>query len=984
VALFALTAVHIRADDGVLFRKQIAPLLELRCLSCHGGKARRGGLSLTSAADALKGSDNGPVIVPGKPGESVLLKMISGDKPKMPRDGSPLTAEQVAAVTKWIEQGAAWPDGVTLVNRKADGEKWWSLKPLTRPDVPSVKHADWVRTPVDTFVLRKLEEAGLSPGPEADARTLIRRLTFDLHGLPPTPEEIEAFVKASGAKPQAAYEDLVDRLLASPRYGERWGRHWLDAVHYGDTHGYDKDKLRPNAWPYRDYVIRSLNDDKPYSRFVQEQLAGDVLFPDTADGVLGLGFVAAGPWDFVGHVELREGTLDKKITRTLDRDDMAATAMNTFVSLTVQCARCHDHKFDPISQADYYSLQAVFAAVDRADRPYDLDQAVTAKRAAAEKRQAELTARKKELDAKLLKLGGPELTALDTKIAELGKAPRGGERPEFGYHSQISAKQDTVKWVQVDLGESTAIDAVVYVGCHDTFNNIGAGFGFPVRYKIELSDDAEFKKAEMLLDHTTADVPNPGVQPQSVSVGGKKARYVRVTATKLAPRQNDYIFALAELRVLRPDGSNAAAGAKVSAFDSIEAPVRWTTKNLVDGYYYGVGKEDNSAELAKLQNQRQALLERVTDAALRNETADVEKRLKEAAAELATLKPAGMVFAAATRFAPSGGFTPTNGTPRPVFVLHRGSEKSPKQEVGPGTVGCVSGLESRFTLPANHPEGERRAALARWVTDPKNPLTWRSIVNRVWHYHFGQGIVDTPNDFGKMGGKPSHPELLDWLAVEFRDGGGSLKDLHRLIVTSAVYRQTSDHNADAAKADGGNRLLWRMNRRRLEAEAVRDSVLAVSGRLDSRMGGPGYRPFGFTDDHSPHYKYEEHDPDDPASWRRSVYRFLVRSVPDPFMETLDCADPSLVVEKRNETLTAVQALALMNNKFMVRMAEHFAARAAKAGDSLDAQVSEAWRLALGRPPTADEREVLVGYARKHGLANACRMIFNANEFSFVD
>jgi hypothetical protein len=293
-------------------------------------------------------------------------------------------------------------------------------------------------------------------------------------------------------------------------------------------------------------------------------------------------------------------------------------------------------------------------------------------------------------------------------------------------------------------------------------------------------------------------------------------------------------------------------------------------------------------------------------------------------------------------------------------------------------------LDARFDGAVNQPEGARRAALARWITGPNNPLTWRSIVNRVWHYHFGQGLVDTPNDFGKMGGKPSHPELLDWLAVDFRDRGQSLKDLHRLIVRSSVYRQASTHNPDAAKADSGNRLLWRMNRRRLEAEAVRDAVLAVSGKLDLKMYGPGYRPFGFQEDHSPRYKYDEHDPDDPVSWRRSVYRFLVRSVPDPFMETLDCADPSLIVEKRNETLTAVQALALLNNKFMVRMAEHFAERAAQAGDTLEARVSAPWRLGLGRSPTAEELEVLTAYARKHGLANACRMILNTNEFCFVD
>jgi hypothetical protein len=716
IAVISLAARPIHADEA-FFRREVAPILEQDCLRCHGKKAARGGLSLATAADLRAGSDSGPVVVAGKPGESLLMQMISGDKPKMPKKARPLTKQQVAIITKWIAEGANWPKDIVLRERKDGEQTWWSLRPLGRPAVPSVKTPGWVRTPIDAFILHRLEQQGMKPSAEADRRSLIRRLSFDLLGLPPTPAEIDAFVRDRAPD---AYEKLVDRLLDSPHYGERWARHWLDVVHYGDTHGYDKDKVRPNAWPYRDYVIRAFNQDRPYSRFIKEQIAGDVFYPSSGDGIAGLGFLAAGPWDFVGHVELREGTLDKKITRNLDRDDMVATVMNTFNSLTVQCARCHNHKFDPITQEDYYSLQAVFAAVDRADRPYE--------------------------DA----TGGP-----------------------------------------------------------------------------------------------------------------------------------------------------------------------------------------------------------------------------------------GMVYAAATRFAPAGGFTPTGGKPRPIYLLRRGSEKNPLREVGPGTVACIVGLPSRFAL-AGKPEGERRAALANWITDKNNPLTWLSIVNRVWLYHFGQGIVDTPNDFGRMGGKPSHPELLDWLAVQFRDGGQSIKQLHRLIVTSAAYRQASRDNPAHARLDAGNRLLWRMNRRRLDAESVRDAVLVVSGKLDLKMYGPGFRTFGFLDDHSPHYKYEEYNPDDPAGHRRSVYRFLVRSVPDPFMETLDCPDPSLRVEKRNESLTALQALALLNDKFMLRMAEHFAARVEKMSGELPGQVAAAYRLALGREATTEEGRVLLDYARKHGLANTCRLILNTNEFSFID
>jgi hypothetical protein len=968
------------AADAPFFGKHVAPILEQRCLRCHGDKARKGGLSLATAATALAGGNKGVVIVPGKPDESLLVKMISGPKPKMPRSGAPLTEGQVALICQWIAQGATWPDGLALKDRKFDGDTWWSLTPLSRPPLPAVKNATWVRTPIDAFILSRLEQEGLAPNPQADRRTLIRRLSYDLLGLPPEPAEIDAFVND---KAPDAFDQLVDRLLASPRYGERWGRHWLDVVHYGDTHGYDKDKLRHNAWPYRDYVIRAFNDNKPYSRFVQEQLAGDVLYAGTRDGVVALGFLAAGPWDFVGHVELREGTFDKQITRNLDRDDMVATTMNTFIGLTVQCARCHDHKFDPITQEDYYSLQAVFAAVDRAERTYEPNAVVAERRAELAKRQAELTARRQQLDAKILQLAGADLAAIDKRIDALTKAAQGGERPEFGYHSQIAVAPDVVKWVEVDLGRPTPIEHIVYVGCHDTFNDIGAGFGFPVRYKIEIADDPEFKKGVTLVaDYTRADRPNPGVKPQSVAVGGKRARYVRVTATKLALRAGDYIFALAELTVLTPQGGNAAAGAPVTALDSIEAPPRWRKANLVDGYYYGVGKTDHLPELAKLNEQRRVIMGRVADASLHRNIADLERALNDTAVQLAALPPPGTVYAAATHFTAEGYFTPTNGKPRPIFLLRRGSEKNPVRQVGPGTVACLSGLESRF--PTGYTEGERRAALARWICDPRNPLTWRSIVNRVWHYHFGRGLVETPNDFGRMGATPSHPELLDWLAVEFRDGGQSLKQLHRLLVTSAAYRQSSADNAANDRIDGGNRLLWRMNRRRLEAEAVRDTVLAVGGQLDLTMYGPGFKPFGFKDDHSPHYLYAEHNPDDPASHRRSVYRFLVRSVPEPFMETMDCADPSLRVEKRNETLTALQALALLNDKFMVRMADHFASRIEKTGPDLTARLTAGYRLALGRTPTAEELTLLTRYAQKHGLANVCRLILNTNEFCFVD
>ncbi len=716
--LIVLAAGVVRADER-FFQERVAPIFEARCVHCHEGAKPKGGLSLVTADRLQAGGDSGPAVVAGKPDESLLLEYVSGDEPQMPKGERPLSAAEVATIRKWIVDGAEWQAGIELTDKRQYDLDWWSLRPLNRPSPPAAQ-SEWIRTPIDAFILAKLQERKLAPSPGADRRTLIRRLYFDLVGLPPSFEEVQEFVTDPDPR---AYEKLVDRLLESPDYGERWGRHWLDVVHYGDTHGYDKDKVRPNAWPYRDYVIRAFNDDKPYGRFVEEQIAGDVLYPGAADGIIATGFIAAGPFDFVGQIEVAEGTQSKAITRNLDRDDMVTATIGTFNSMTAQCARCHNHKFDPITQEDYYSLQAVFAGVDRADRPY-------------------------------------------------------------------------------------------------------------------------------------------------------------------------------------PSGGGTAAG--------------------------------------------------------------------------------GVVFAAASEFEPQGAFVPTRGKPRAVNVLKRGSEKDPGAEVGPGACGYLPELGARFHVDDPTSEGARRAASAHWLVDNRNPLTWRSIVNRVWQYHFGRGIVDSPNDFGRMGALPTHPEMLDWLAAEFRDGRQSLKELHRLICTSAVYRQSSGGNAEFERLDGANQFLWRMNRRRLEAEAVRDSVLMVAGKLDAARGGPPFQAFGFKDDHSPHYNYEEYNPDDLRSHRRSVYRTIVRSVPDPFMATLDCADSSALVARRNETLTPLQSLALLNNPFMVRMAEHFAERIEPEGVGTAEQLAAAWRLAFSREPTNLELAPLVEFTDRRGMANACRLIFNMNEFVFID
>jgi hypothetical protein len=636
----------------------------------------------------------------------------------------------------------------------------------------------------------------------------------------------------------------------------------------------------------------------------------------------------------------------------------------------------------------------VFAALDRTDKRYDLDPAVALRRRELEAQQKAQTARRDEIWKSATDAAGAQAQALEQRIAAMKKPQAGltSKAEAYGYHSQISPTPDAVKWVQVDLGKSAVLSKIALHACKDDFNGIGEGFGFPQRFKVEISDDASFTSGvTTIADETQADFANPRLKTLEFPVNGQAARFVRVTATKLGLRKNDYIFALAELGVFDVTEKNVALNVAVTALDSIEAPPRWRKTNLVDAYYPGANLPGAPDELEKLTTQRDRLIGAAMSEESRKAFADAGRALAETDKAIAKLPQPHQVYAGTIRYG-SGAFTgtgPNGGKPRIIHVLYRGDVQNPRETVGPGALPVIPGVPSRFALDDSAPEGERRAALARWITDARNPLTWRSIVNRVWEYHFGRGLVDSPNDFGRMGQKPTNPELLDWLAAEFRDSGQSLKKLHRLIVTSATYRQSSTATEASRKAaqsaDADNRLLWHMNRRRLEAEAIHDSVLSAAGQLDLTMGGPSYQDFVIEHpENSPHYEYKLHDPEDPKCHRRSIYRCIVRSQPQPFMTTLDCADPSMSVEKRNESMTALQALALLNDKLMLAMTGHFAQRVQKECATPDAQIERAYLLALGRKPRAEELDALSAYAKQYGMANACRVIFNLNEFVFVD
>lgn len=981
------------------FTKEVRPLLERSCFGCHGPEKQKSSYRLDVRDIALKGGDSGKTaIVPHNAKASPLIRFVSGEDseivmPPKKSDVPRLTDVEVKILRDWIDAGPAWPDA--LAGARTGTNTHWSLTPLVKPAPPSTKG-----NPIDGFVLAKLENKNLSPALEADRRTLIRRLSYDLTGLPPTPVEVNAFV---GDKNELAYEKLVDRLLASPRHGEHWARHWLDVANYADTHGNDHDYARPNAWPYRDYVIRSMNEDKPYSRFVHEQIAGDSLFPDDAQATIALGFLAAGPWDHTLMVSVREDTVDHRMAQNLDRDNMVSTAVGTFQSLTVHCARCHDHKFDPITQREYYALQAVFAGVDRANRPFDTNgqTQLVRRRLLSEKRALE-----QRDPALLATLDKPEVTrkvagwteawarreeawtpfdivsVVSTGGATLTRQPDGswfvsGTRPERDTYIV------TARWRP---GKISALRLEVLPD--DRLPKHGPG-----RYDNGNFHLTEFRAffapsgaadgaKPLVFSKATADYDEGPTISAAQAIDGKNE-----TQWGVHPRYGEPHEAVFEVKdpQVYPEGTTFTL----------------LLENLAGAPGHGIGRfrlsASDAAAAVTILPPLSAELTAILRMPAAERTASQQEELTLAALKLenqralAQLPEPEFVYAVTREFPPDGENFKPSPQPRPIHLLVRGELNKPGELIGPGALRCVPGMRSELIISDPNEESERRAAFARWITDERNVLTWRSIVNRVWHYHFGRGLCDTPNDFGKMGGMPSHPELLDWLAVWFRDQAkGSLKALHRLILTSATWKQTSLATQGSAM-DGDNRLLWRQNRQRLDGEEVRDTLLALSGKIDLTMGGPPAVQFiskgdaTFMPGGNPAFlDYEHFDPDTPAARRRAIYRFLFRTVPDPFMDALDCPDGSAVTPVRGASTTAQQAFAMLNDAFLVRQCEHMAERLGEKDSTAQAQAESAFKLILLRKPTPSERTKFAAYIQIHGLANACQLLVNSNEFLYLD
>jgi cytochrome c553 len=789
--MMILLASWLLAADN----EAVAKLLEARCAECHNRAKFEGGLDLTTRVALLKGGETGPAIAP-QPEKSLLYQLVSHQKkPGMPHKRDKLADADVKLLAEWLKAGTPYdrelkPPAVEKTEKKAfaitDADrKHWAFLPLARPEPPAGAAAH----PIDRFIQAKLKEAGLAPAPPASRETLLRRAALDLTGLPPTPAEIDAFVNDPAP---GAWEKVVDRLLASPRYGERWGRHWLDLARFAETDGFEHDAVRPHSWRYRDYVIRSFNADKPFDRFVREQIAGDELWPGDPEALVATGFnlLGADMVDSSDQVQRRLNTLT----------DMTDVTSAVFLGLTLGCARCHDHKFEPLAQKDYYKLMAFFTP-------------------ATFKRET------------------PVPTAAERAACE----------------AELKAYQEIPQ-----LRELTEIEG-------------------PVRRKLRE------KKLEKLNDETRAAVSTP------------------------------------------PDQRTVE-----------QANLALETEPMLE-----VTEKDLAAAIPPEQRARR-------------------KALQEEAKKLP--KPPQLPMA----------MTLAPGKSAKTFVLRRGEYSMPGDEVQPGFPEVLGAV----------PAGPQRTALADWIASPKNPLATRVMANRIWQHHFGRGIVPSPSEFGPRGQAPTHPELLDWLASEFVVRGWSLKAMHRLVLTSETWKQSSLSAASSAR-DPENRLLARMNRVRLEGEAIRDGLLAISGRLNPEMYGPGVFPPVPADVLKGSRGWTV-SADARDHVRRSIYIFARRNLRFPFLEVFDAPDSNLSCPERGRSTTAPQSLTLLNADDVVSAAKGTAERLQKEAGTTDERVALAYRLILGRKPAEREAAVAREFLAKSPLSEFCRALFNLNAFVYVE
>jgi len=1058
------------AEQVAFYEKQVFPILRDNCLKCHSGKKKRGGLSLESYRSVLEGGDHGPAVDLAKPQQSLLLKAVQYSYDKDPKMNMPpagkLPAEQVALLSKWVEMGLPFPNpdnaekttpqrGKLLVT-EAD-RNWWAYKPLQRPTVPSVPHAP---SAIDAFIRDTMHKKGLSPNPEASRLVLVRRLYLDLTGLPPTPEQVDAFL--NDTRPDA-YERLVDALLTSPAYGERWGRHWLDLVRYAETHGYERDSAKPFAWRYRDYVIQAFNSNKPYDRFIHEQLAGDLLPDGDREALIATGYYRLGLWD--------DEPVDRLQAKFDVLDDIVSTTANVFLGMTLGCARCHDHKKDPLPQRDYYRLLAVFRNLTDMNRE-------NLRKVATPQEQAQLVAQIKARQAETAALYA-QLFALEQKLDTNSNSDLIRLRYRY-YRDAWHALPDFEAITPITQGDIP--NGRISLAAAPGTDSIGLVF----EGKLQVAQKGKYTFEIDSSDGVRLFIDGKRIINRDGKGRKKATGQVLLQAGQHALRLeyfNTTTPAVLDVAWITPEGQRRSLSSKPNEIvllpDSRDKPVTWkyTTMPPAPGWTRpeflddkwpsgqgGFGRRGTPGAVVRTEWTHEAIwlrtrfqVDRIPEKlalylhhdedvvvylngvrihAAKGYTTHYQRVLLGPEAVKA-LRIGENVLAVHCRQTVGGQYidvglvgVPASATPTagrlsvaeaaemarlrnelsrrakepmptagmeimcvseqgsaPTHILIRGNAHAPGEQVSAGAPE-VLGNET-FRSPG-------RLALARWLTASDNPLTARVMANRLWHYHFGRGIVASTNDFGKLGEMPSHPELLDWLAVELRESGWDLKHMHRLILNSATYKQSSVGRAEALRVDGANHLLWRFNMRRLQAEEMRDAILSVSGDLNRTMHGPSVfpkiPPAVLAGQSVPGSGWKTSAPIDQI--RRSVYVHVKRSLLVPILQSHDAADTDSSCPVRYTTTVPTQALGLLNGEFTNQQASRMAERVCKEFDNPIDQVRRVIRLTTGRHPTADEIGRDVAFLERlikeenlpadRAMALYCLLALNTNEFAYVD
>ena len=928
------------APSKVDFAREVQPIFAKRCFACHGPDKAEAGLRLNKREAVLAELPSGEhAVIPGNVEQSELLKRVvsTEEGERMPPEGPPLTAAQLDTLRRWVSDGAKWE------------EHWAFQKPQSWAPAPA-KNRSWSKSNIDAFVLNRLEAAGLEPAKPADKATLIRRAYFDLTGLPPTAAEVAAFVADDSPK---AFETVVDRLLESPRYGERWGRHWLDIVRYADTNSFERDGNKPHSWRYRDYVIRAFNDDKPYDQFIREQLAGDELPKVTNDSIIATGYYRLGLWD--------DEPADRQLAKFDILDDIVATTGQVFLGLTVNCARCHDHKIDPIPQKDYYSLVAFFHGITpNGTSGPNVERQIFENDAAREQfaeRQRDLEARRNQTQVALSKIEAEFREKYDRQAGTA--APAG----------------------QVDL------DDLEYRFYRDRWDRL---------------PDFDNLKAE-----TTAKLP---LGKFDLTPASRQTDFGFVfTGVLKAPADGEYKFSLDSddgsrlivdgKKLLEHDGIHGEGNPKQATVQlkAGRVPVRLEYFQRGSGLgltvaWSGPGFESRALSVTRQIGTPKDLAEQIRTLGSKLLGDAQYREYQRLFGLMEQLKKERVPAEFALSVSEVGPQAPE------TFVLYRGNPGSPRDKVEPAFLSILGGGNAIIPTPgADAKSSGRRLALANWIASPDNRLTARVMVNRIWQHHLGRGLVRSPNNFGQLGDLPTHRELLDWLACDFIEKGWRIKALHKMIMLSSTYQMSSRPGSQALEKDPGNDLFSRFDMRRLSAEELRDSIHAVNGRLNLKMFGPGFYPEISAEvlagQSNPGSGWGKSSPEEQA--RRSVYIHVKRSLITPLLADFDFADTDSSCAARFATTQPTQALGMLNGEFLNDQAEAFARRVKQeAGDDVEKQVRLALRLALSREPEMATVErglkLLKSLREKHqvdmdqALKYYCLLVYNLNEFVYLD